>query len=88
MTRVGVKHVTIVDYDTVEETNLNRQFYFRKEHVGRSKTDIIKESIKVLAPHLEIEAICGNLYDSKTFDDLFFSRFDLLISALDSIKAR
>jgi ubiquitin-like 1-activating enzyme E1 B len=33
----GYKKMTLIDLDTIELTNLNRQFYFRKEHVGMSK---------------------------------------------------
>ena len=50
VTRIGVKCMTVVDCDRVEVSNLNRQFYFRKEHVGRNKAEIIKDSVKELAP--------------------------------------
>ena len=33
----GVKSITVVDLDTIEVSNLNRQFLFRREHVGHSK---------------------------------------------------
>lgn len=41
LTNSGYRKMTILDLDTIEATNLNRQFYFRKEHVGMSKVNII-----------------------------------------------
>jgi len=41
----GYKQISILDLDTIELTNLNRQFYFRREHVGRSKAEVVRESL-------------------------------------------
>ena len=46
LVRAGYKKISILDLDTIEITNLNRQFYFRKKHVGKSKALIACESVK------------------------------------------
>lgn len=43
ISKLGVNSLTIVDFDLIEETNLNRQFYFRKKHIGQSKAHVLKE---------------------------------------------
>lgn len=43
ISKMPVRRVTILDYDLIEETNLNRQFYFRKEHVGMPKVTVLKQ---------------------------------------------
>lgn len=49
LTNSGYRKMTILDLDTIEATNLNRQFYFRKEHVGMSKVyNILKLSSHLL----------------------------------------
>ena len=74
--------------DIIELSNLNRQFYFRKHHLLQSKSKIAKEEILKIAPHLNIESIQGNIYDNKFNNYHFYSQFNLVISALDNMKAR
>jgi ubiquitin-like 1-activating enzyme E1 B len=52
-----------VDMDTIETSNLNRQFLFRKRHVGLSKAVVAAEAIKQMRPDIEITAhqVCPGL---------------------------
>ncbi len=43
---VGCEKLTVVDLDTIDVSNLNRQFLFRKKHVGKSKAEVAGEAIK------------------------------------------
>ena len=45
-----------IDMDTIETSNLNRQFLFRKRHVGESKAKVAAEAVKRFRPHAEIQA--------------------------------
>ena len=40
----GFKDITIIDLDTIDVSNLNRQFLFQKQHVGKSKSACAKEA--------------------------------------------
>jgi ubiquitin-like 1-activating enzyme E1 B len=42
--------------DTIETSNLNRQFLFRKRHVGQSKSRVAAEAVKVMRPGVSITA--------------------------------
>jgi sulfur carrier protein ThiS adenylyltransferase len=71
LARSGVRRFKLVDYDRVEESNLNRQFYFR-DQIGRFKVDVLAENLLRIAPEAEIERRVARL-DGATmatcFDD-------------------
>lgn len=45
-----------IDLDTIDVSNLNRQFLFHKEHVGKSKAEVARESALAFNPKVEIKA--------------------------------
>ena len=71
LSKMPLGSLTLLDYDYIEETNLNRQFYFRKEHIGLSKVSVIQQELHKIVPDLQVTAICDNLY-SKKYTDIFF----------------
>lgn len=48
--------VTVTDDDNIEVSNLNRQFLFRKENVGKSKAECAANAVKNMNPHYNVEA--------------------------------
>ena len=61
------KQLFIVDLDTIELSNLNRQFYFKDEHIGQSKSAVAAEVMAKFAPQLNIKAFHDSIY-SPFFD--------------------
>ena len=57
LARSGFKHFILVDFDTVDESNLNRQILYTLKDVGRDKTEVAKERILAINPDIEIEVI-------------------------------
>ncbi|HEX7299605.1 MAG TPA: TOMM precursor leader peptide-binding protein [Solirubrobacteraceae bacterium] len=53
----GVGHVRIVDHDTIELSNLNRQLLYRRDDVGRKKVDVAAEAIAAFNPSIVVEPI-------------------------------
>ncbi|WP_223623568.1 ThiF family adenylyltransferase [Microbacterium sp. EST19A] len=53
---LGLGRLTIVDYDVVETSNLNRQTLFRTSDLGRKKLDVAREYAKAFAPSTEVSA--------------------------------
>ena len=57
LARAGIGHLHLIDFDKVDITNLNRQHYFIS-HLGRYKTEALKEQLLQINPWLDIETSC------------------------------
>jgi ubiquitin-like 1-activating enzyme E1 B len=94
LTLTGFKKITIIDMDTIDVSNLNRQFLFRKKHLGQSKACVAKDTVdryyvfKDNDEKLEIEAFCANVKDGQLFGLEFFKEFDIVLNGLDNLEAR
>lgn len=56
LVRSGFRNLKIVDFDRIQPSNLDRQFYF-EDQVGRSKVEALKENLERIRPGIEIEAV-------------------------------
>lgn len=85
----GFRKIEVIDLDTIDVSNLNRQFLFRKKHVGQSKALIAREMALSFNPNENIELVShhGNVKDDK-FGLSYFQTFDLVMNALDNVSAR
>ena len=60
----GAGHLTLVDFDRVEQGNLSRSVLFAKEDVGHYKVDVAARKLREMNPALEVKTICGDVaYD-------------------------
>ncbi|CAH2324165.1 SUMO-activating enzyme subunit 2 [Pelobates cultripes] len=83
----GFTNLYLIDLDTIDVSNLNRQFLFQKKHVGRSKAEVAKESALQFCPEANITA-CHDSVMSPDYDVEFFRQFTLVMNALDNQAAR
>ncbi|CAM6082246.1 unnamed protein product [Calypogeia fissa] len=83
----GFQHIHVIDMDTIEVSNLNRQFLFRKRHVGQSKSKVAREALLKLRPDVDIVSHHANV-KSPQFDVEFFQQFSLVLNGLDNLDAR
>lgn len=83
----GFGEVHIVDLDTIDLSNLNRQFLFRHEHIKKPKALVAKESAGRFNPQVTLEAYHANIKDSE-FNIDWFAGFNLVFNALDNLDAR
>lgn len=79
-----------VDLDTIDISNLNRQFLFRKHHKGMSKSIVACDSIRpYLDPNLEYEiAAKFDSIKSPRYTAEYMKRFHIVLNALDNLPAR
>ncbi|KAG1853229.1 hypothetical protein C8R48DRAFT_723269 [Suillus tomentosus] len=83
-------HVT--DLDTIEKSNLNRQFLFRAKDLGKFKSEVAAAAVADMNPALKGHILCrqdpvGQATEN-VFDDDFFSGIDGVTNALDNVAAR
>ncbi|PWY68446.1 ubiquitin-like activating enzyme [Aspergillus heteromorphus CBS 117.55] len=83
----GFGEIHIIDLDTIDLSNLNRQFLFRFEHIKKSKALVAKEVGHKFQPGAKLEAYHANIKDSQ-FNVDWFARFDVVFNALDNLDAR
>nr|CDJ84128.1 UBA THIF-type NAD FAD binding fold and Ubiquitin-activating enzyme repeat domain containing protein [Haemonchus contortus] len=83
----GYQDIHVIDMDTIDVSNLNRQFLFRREHVGRSKAEVASEAIRQMRPDIKITYDLDSILSSK-FNLPFFQQFSLVLNALDNRAAR
>ncbi|EOA82209.1 E1 ubiquitin-activating protein uba2 [Exserohilum turcicum] len=83
----GFGEIHIVDLDTIDLSNLNRQFLFRNEHIKKSKALVAKESASKFNPNVRIIAYHDNIKNDQ-FNVAWFQSFRLVFNALDNLDAR
>ncbi|KAH7916131.1 hypothetical protein BJ138DRAFT_1122053 [Hygrophoropsis aurantiaca] len=86
----GIIHVT--DLDTIEKSNLNRQFLFRAKDLGKFKSEVAAAAVAEMNPALKGRIVCkqepvGQGTES-VFNDDFFAGIDGVTNALDNVAAR
>ncbi|OWP00707.1 hypothetical protein B2J93_1310 [Marssonina coronariae] len=83
----GFGEIHIVDLDTIDLSNLNRQFLFRHEHIKKSKALVAREAAQKFNPNVKLEAHFANIKDPQ-FNVDWFKGFTLVFNALDNLDAR
>ena len=83
--RSGIGHLTMVDMDTVNVTNVNRQLMATTKTVGRIKVDVLRERLLEINPEADIEAV-HQIYTAETEGQFDLDSYDYVIDAIDSLK--
>ncbi|KAL2160152.1 hypothetical protein VTH06DRAFT_1807 [Thermothelomyces fergusii] len=83
----GFGEIHVVDLDTIDLSNLNRQFLFRQEHIKKSKALVAKEVAEKFNPAVKIVAHHANIKDAQFGID-WFGGFRIVFNALDNLEAR
>lgn len=85
MTALGIRKLTLVDFDTVETSNFNRQILFNNNDVGKEKTKVLKEKLANINSNIQIDTICTKISSENELENICLSdKYDLIIKALDS----
>ncbi len=85
LVRSGIGKITIIDDDSVSESNINRQIIALNSNVGKLKVDIMEERLKDINPEILVHKI-GERFSEDFLLDL--NEYDYIIDAIDSIESK
>lgn len=84
--------IIVTDNDSIEKSNLNRQFLFRPKDVGRNKSEVAAEAVSAMNPDLKgkIDSRIDKVgpETENLFNDEFWNQLDFVTNALDNVDAR
>lgn len=83
---LGVGHLTLIDFDRVEASNLTRSVFFRLSDVGRPKVEVLAERLLELYPGLEVQTLCGDVAHDVGLG--LVRRHQVVVGCVDSRWAR
>lgn len=87
LARAGVGRLCLVDNDTVNESNINRQIIALHSTLGQKKAQAAAERIADINPNADVTAVC-EFYDSATAESFDLSCFDYVIDAIDTVTSK
>ena len=85
LVRTGIGHLTIVDYDTVADTNINRQVVATAANIGQPKVEEMRKRLLTIVPQADIVAI-NQRYSAETANEFDLGQYDIIIDAIDSVE--
>lgn len=85
--RSGIGHMTIVDADTVNESNLNRQLPALHSTLGKPKAEVMASRLTDINPRLKLTVINEFLRDERT-EEVLSAKFDFIVDAIDSLSPK
>ena len=85
LVRAGVRHLTVVDFDVVNESNLNRQFFFR-DQLGLKKVEALKANLLRIDPDADIRSVDLRLDAASARET--FADCDIVVEAFDVVEAK
>ena len=85
--RTGIGHLTIVDFDKVDTTNLNRQVVSTHENIGQSKVFEMQKRLLSIAPEADIQSI-ERQYNADTADTFDLAQYDIVVDAIDMVECK
>lgn len=85
LVRAGVRHLTVVDFDVVNESNLNRQFFFR-DQLGLKKVEALKANLLRIDSGADIRSVDLRLNAASVRET--FADCDIVVEAFDVVEAK
>ena len=84
LARSGIGHIVLIDFDKVEESNINRQLFALDSTIGQNKVEVAKQRIHDINPDIHVDAF-NMFFDETTNLDI---KLDFVIDAIDTVKSK
>ena len=85
--RSGVGHLTIVDFDRVCVTNINRQLPATRKTTGQLKAELVGERIRSINPKADVR-VMATFFDSTTSASILDDGYDVVLDCIDNMTAK
>ena len=86
LARSGVMNFTLVDSDTVNITNINRQLIANLNTIGKNKVDMMEEHLLSINNEIKVTKLC--LFYEKDDTSINFSKYDFVIDCIDTVSSK
>lgn len=87
LSRAGVGNFTLIDFDKVDETNLNRQVVATRKTIGKLKTEVLKEQLLEINPNCNITIKTEKLVE-ENISKLLDGKYDYVVDAIDIVTSK
>ena len=87
LARAGISNFTIIDFDTVSKSNINRQIIALQSVVGIKKTELFQKRLLDINPKVNLR-IFDDFYDETLNDRIFEVKPDFTVDAIDSLRSK
>ena len=95
LARSGIGQITMVDFDEISVSNINRQLHSLRSTIGKSKIDVMKDRILDINPECKVELVKKLVYDdvdeilgNSENKSLNNSKYDFVVDAIDVIRSK
>lgn len=82
LARAGIGEMTIIDFDTVSASNINRQIVALHSTIGKRKTELFEERLKDINPNIKLNVI-NDFYTNEDFENI-----DFAADAIDTMRSK
>ena len=87
LARSGIGHLILVDFDKVEESNINRQILALGSTVGQKKSELAAKRVKDINPDCKVE-VRDMFVNAETLPELLEQKVDMVVDAIDSLNPK
>lgn len=85
--RCGIGEISLVDFDTIDITNVNRQIHAMSNNIGKYKADEMKNRIELINPDIKVNTFKKKL-DKNNIENFNLKYYDYVIDAIDTITSK
>ena len=87
LARAGIENLDLIDNDSINITNINRQIIALHSTIGKTKVDAAKDRILDINPNINIKTF-KTFFSPETSKDFDFSKYDYIVDAIDFVTGK